>query len=37
MATINHNLDFDTASLISLEFDVQVKKKISEASAEDLK
>ncbi|MCD5382799.1 translation initiation factor IF-2 [Candidatus Gracilibacteria bacterium] len=36
MATINHKLDFDTASLIALELDVQVKKKISEASAEEL-
>lgn len=36
MATINHTIDFDTAALISLELDVQIKKKISEATAEDL-
>lgn len=36
MATINHKLDFDTAALISIELDVEVKKKIPEATAEDL-
>ena len=36
MATINHNLDFDTAALISIELDVEIKKQISEISAEDL-
>lgn len=36
MATINHNLDYDTAALISIEFDVEIKKKISEATADDL-
>ena len=36
MATINHTLDFDTAALISIELDVEIKKEISEATAEDL-
>jgi len=36
MATINHTLDFDTAALISLELDVEISKKISEATADDL-
>jgi len=36
MATINQQLDYETAAIIAEELDVKVKKQISEASSEDL-
>ncbi len=36
LATINQQLDFETAAIIAEELDVKVKKVLSEASSEDL-
>jgi len=36
MMTINQSIDFDTASLLASDFDVEVIKSIVSASAEEL-
>jgi hypothetical protein len=36
MAMINQSIDYDTASLIAMELEIEIKKEISAASTEEL-